>query len=176
MPSFADIKSQALKAKDSATDKYNSTKNRYQVSSPFPSPNLKFARPHDDLTSDTRRRAIPRGISTCPTRGRISLRRPRRPNGQRIPHRVLQDHSLTQMALLPRLDEACVLVYLPIHPHPSVYRLYLLHLPNLRPRDFLHHRGDSTPLQSQFQTLNRAQIRSIGRISRTRTNKCSSVG
>jgi len=33
MPSFADIKSHALKAKDSATDKFSSTKGRYQVSS-----------------------------------------------------------------------------------------------------------------------------------------------
>ena len=31
MPSFADIKSQALKAKDSAADKFNQTKDRYQV-------------------------------------------------------------------------------------------------------------------------------------------------
>ena len=36
MPSFADIKSQALKAKDSAADKFNSARDRYQVSALFP--------------------------------------------------------------------------------------------------------------------------------------------
>ena len=40
MPSFADIKSQALKAKDSATDKFNSTRDRYQVSISLPTPEL----------------------------------------------------------------------------------------------------------------------------------------
>ena len=44
MPSFADIKSQALKAKDSAADKFSSTRDRFQVSTPSKPPISRFSR------------------------------------------------------------------------------------------------------------------------------------
>lgn len=93
MPSFADIKSQALKAKDSATDKFNSAKDRYQVSTPSPLTSLRFTGLHDGLTSDSRRRTtVPLGITIHPNPGRNFLRHPRRLYDRPMRHR--QDRNL----------------------------------------------------------------------------------
>ena len=164
MPSFADIKSHALKAKDSAADKFNSTKGRYQVSSFLP-PDLTFTRLYDDLTSVIRRRAVLPRTSIYPLRGQNFLRH------------LHGDRNLLRMVLLPRLCEAGVLMHPPIHPHPQIHRLYHLHHRNLRLRVLpLHQRGDSTPLQNQRYAPNQTQIPLIGRISRMKINKCSSAG
>lgn len=148
MPSFAEIKSQALKAKDSATDKFNSTKDRYQVSTPSPPPTLTFT----TLKSNPRCRI---GITIHKNPGRNLRRRHHRPCDLTIRRRALGDLNLD---LLP-LCEPHVQMRLRIHVHP-LCRLYL-QIP--QPQDFLFpQRDDSTPLQNHLQSLNRMQTLSIG--------------
>ena len=54
IPSFVDIKSPALKAKDSAVDTLNNARDRYQVSTA----NLRLIRLYNSLTSGFRRRTV----------------------------------------------------------------------------------------------------------------------
>ena len=163
MPSFADIKSHALKAKDSAADKFSSTKVRYQVSSSSP-PRARRSL----LTSDTRRRApLPRSLI-------YRIQSQTFPRHLCVRNRALQDRNLIRTVLLPKLYEADVLIHPPVH---HLYHLYLLHLRNLRLQDLLNYQGDdSIPLQNQLQTLNQTRTRSIGRISPMRISECSLAG
>ena len=171
MPSFADIKSHALKAKDTAADKFNNAKDRYQVStSSCQPPRSMLLRLHDSLTMDTWcRTVLPRTLIL----GR-NHPLPRHLRGHQTIHlQTLRDRNLIRAVLLPRLYEPNVLMHLHNHPRPP----YLPYLQNLQPQYFLHHqRGDSTSLKNQPQTPNLMRIQLIGPTFRTRISKSSLAG